>query len=61
MTLKLDKENKVIAGVCSGVANSLGLQPTIVRLAFVLGFLLWGIGPLAYIILWLVLAISEKS
>ncbi|MDZ7704350.1 MAG: PspC domain-containing protein [Trueperaceae bacterium] len=47
--------NKVIAGVCSGVANYLGLDTTLVRIIFLLAFLLFGAGPLVYLILWLIM------
>lgn len=47
--------NKVIAGVCAGVANYLGLDPTLVRIIFLLAFLLAGAGPLVYIILWFIM------
>ncbi|HYJ53547.1 MAG TPA: PspC domain-containing protein [Allosphingosinicella sp.] len=35
----VDRENGKIAGVCAGIANHLGLDPTIVRIAFVLAAL----------------------
>lgn len=47
---------KMIAGVCGGIANYLNIDPTLVRLVFVvLG--LAGIMPglLAYIIAWIVI------
>lgn len=42
--------NKVISGVCSGFAERLGCDPTIIRLVFVLFVLLLGTGVFAYII-----------
>lgn len=44
---------RVIAGVCSGLADWLKLDPLIVRVIFVAGFLYFGVGPLAYVILWI--------
>ena len=61
MALKLDKENNVIAGVCSGLAKEFGIDATIIRLAFVIGFVFFGFGPLLYLLIWLVLALSEKN
>ena len=42
--------NKVIAGVCGGLAEYLNIDPTIVRLVWVLATLFVGCGILAYII-----------
>ena len=47
-----DENNKVIGGVCSGVANYFGTDPIIIRIAFVL-LAFAGAGLLAYIILWI--------
>ncbi|MBO9571127.1 MAG: PspC domain-containing protein [Chitinophagaceae bacterium] len=44
-------DDKIVAGVCSGLANYLGIDPIIARIAFILlsGALFW-----VYIILWIV-------
>src|SRR2546430_756427 len=44
-------DDKIIAGVCSGLANYLGIDPVIVRILFVLffGALFW-----VYIVLWII-------
>jgi phage shock protein C len=47
--------NKMIAGVCGGLADYLNLDPTVVRLIFMLLFFLGGHGLLVYLILWLVM------
>ncbi|RDE15370.1 MAG: PspC domain-containing protein [Candidatus Thorarchaeota archaeon] len=44
------KKNRVLAGVCGGIAEYLGVDPTIVRLLWVLFTLLYGAGLLGYII-----------
>ena len=43
-------ESKVIAGVCSGIAEYFDLDPTLIRLAWALVCFLGGSGILAYII-----------
>ncbi len=43
-----DANNKIIGGVCSGIAAYFGIEPIIVRLVFIFS----GIGFLAYILLW---------
>ena len=42
--------NQQIDGVCAGIAEYFGLDPTVIRLAWVLFSLLGGSGVLAYII-----------
>ena len=37
-TLTRSKSNKMVAGVCAGLADYLNMDPTVVRLLFVLGF-----------------------
>lgn len=53
------KKNRVIAGVCGGVAEYFDVDPTIVRLAWIVFSLLWGAGILAYIIAWII--VPEQS
>ena len=36
--LTRSKSNRMIAGVCAGLADYLNVDPTVVRLLFVLGF-----------------------
>lgn len=52
MNKKLYKsnDNKMIDGVCAGIAEYFGIDPTIVRLAWVVFCALGGSGILAYII-----------
>lgn len=42
--------DKMLAGVCSGIARYFGVDPTLIRLAWVLFCCLGGSGVLAYII-----------
>ena len=37
-TLTRSKSNRMIAGVCAGLGDYLNVDPTIIRLLFVLGF-----------------------
>lgn len=48
-----DENNKKIGGVCSGIANFFGIDPTIVRLIALLLLIFYGTGLLVYIILWI--------
>ena len=47
--------NRVIAGVCSGLAVRFGWSPNVVRLLFVLSCLLPGPQFLLYIVLWVLI------
>lgn len=49
------EEGRMIAGVCAGLGRYLGLDPTIVRIIFVLLALFAMGGVLLYLILWLVM------
>jgi len=49
----------VLAGVCSGLGNFFGIDPTVVRLIFVAGTLL-GFGSLALIYLILFIVVPEE-
>ena len=48
-------ENKMIGGVCGGIAEYFGIDPTVVRLAWVLFCVLGGSGILAYLLAAIVL------
>lgn len=48
--LHRSNENKVIAGVCGGIAEYFDMDPTLIRLAWILFCVLGGSGVLAYII-----------
>lgn len=48
--MKRSKHDKVIAGVCGGIADYLNIDPTIIRLGFVFATFFGGIGPIAYIV-----------
>ncbi len=47
--------DRKIAGVAAGVARYFGLDPSLVRVAWVLSVLLAGAGGLLYLVLWIVL------
>jgi phage shock protein PspC (stress-responsive transcriptional regulator) len=49
------RQNRTLAGVCGGIAEYLGWDPTLVRVAWIVLTLLGGSGILIYLILWLVM------
>ncbi|MGO3885436.1 MAG: PspC domain-containing protein [Mycetocola sp.] len=46
---------RIVGGICGGIANKFGWNPWIVRLLMVLAFLLPVVGIGAYILVWLFL------
>lgn len=47
--------DKMVGGVCGGLAEYFAIDPVIVRLIFVLAVIFYGSGILAYIILWIII------
>ena len=54
------EKNKVIAGVCSGIGEYLGVDPVIVRLIWVVFTFIWGIGLLVYLVAWLIVPLKSE-
>lgn len=50
-----DPENRVLGGVCGGLGVYFDVDPIIIRIVFLVVFLLFGVGLLVYIILWIVI------
>lgn len=44
------ENNRMLCGVCGGIAEYFNLDPTLIRLGWVLISCLWGAGLVAYII-----------
>lgn len=62
MPLQRSRKNKMIAGVCGGIAEWLGWDPTLVRVAYVIGSVLSIAfpGTIVYIILWVIMPQSPE-
>jgi phage shock protein C len=54
-TLTRSRSNRVIAGVCAGLAERVGWQPRTMRIVFVVSCLLPGPQFLLYLLLWIVM------
>jgi len=54
-TLTRPAHDAWIAGVCAGIARRFGLDPTLVRVLFVLSCLLPGPQFIAYLVLWVIM------
>jgi len=56
MPLQRDHENKMILGVCAGLAKEMNIDPTVMRLIFAVATLMgFGLPILIYIILAIVM------
>lgn len=57
MPLYRSRNDKMIAGVCGGIAQWLGWDPTLVRVGYVIGSILSAAFPgiLVYLLLWLLM------
>lgn len=53
--LTRSREDKMLGGVCGGLGRYFGVDPTWVRIAFVVSILLPGPQVLLYLLLWLVI------
>jgi phage shock protein C len=53
--LTRSETNRVIGGVAGGIAERIGVNPSLLRAAWALSALFGGLGVLAYLVLWIVL------
>jgi phage shock protein C len=58
--LTRSKSNRMIAGVCAGLAEYLGIDPTVVRLLVILAFFT-GFGGIALVYLIMALVVPEQA
>lgn len=54
-------EGRIVAGVCTGLADYLGIDVTIIRLVFAALTVFGGAGVLLYLIAWLVVPEEDKK
>ena len=51
-----NKRNKILGGVCGGIAEYFDTDPMIIRLFWIIGTLIsFGVGILVYLIAWLII------
>ncbi len=53
------RDNRMVGGVCAGLGEYIGIDPTVVRVIFVLGSF-FGMGSLALVYLILLLVVPEE-
>jgi len=54
------RDNRWIAGVCSGLARRFGMSPGLMRLLFVLSCLLPGPQVVIYLALWIIMPNEDR-
>jgi phage shock protein C len=59
--LMRSSRDKKIAGVCAGLADYFDLDPTLVRIVWLLAIFCAGTGGLVYLILWIALPLAPAS
>jgi phage shock protein PspC (stress-responsive transcriptional regulator) len=57
--LQRDPQNKVIGGVCAGLANYFGIDASLVRLLFAIAFFVFSSGLWIYLLLWIVMPVAQ--
>jgi phage shock protein PspC (stress-responsive transcriptional regulator) len=51
----------MIAGVCAGLARYYNMDPALVRIAFILGSFIYGIGLFTYLLIWILTPMEPQS
>jgi phage shock protein PspC (stress-responsive transcriptional regulator) len=59
--LMRSSRDKKLGGVCAGVADYFDLDPTLVRVLWLIAVFFAGTGVLLYVILWIVLPLAPSS
>ncbi len=55
------RKEKIIGGVCGGVAEHFSVDPVIIRLLWIFASLLWGAGIILYLVAWLIIPQNPKQ
>jgi phage shock protein C len=52
---------RILGGVCGGIAEHMGIDPTVVRILWIAASLAWGIGIILYIVCWVIIPRNPKD
>jgi phage shock protein C len=55
------RDERWLAGVCGGIGDYLDMDPTVIRVIFVLAFFIFGGGLWVYLILWLIIPLNPED
>ena len=53
-------KDRILGGVCGGIGEYFNVDPTLIRLAWILFSLLYGSGVLVYIVAWIIIPRNPK-
>ena len=56
-----DPDDKILGGVCSGIAHYFGIEPLWLRLALAISLFVFGFGFLLYILLWIIIPQAKTT
>lgn len=48
------RSDRMLGGVAAGLGEFLAVDPTVVRLLFAFALVMWGAGPLVYLVMWFI-------
>lgn len=54
------EQDRMVAGICGGLGAYLGIDPTVVRVVFVVLGLLSGVGLVLYLVMWIVVPTQSR-
>ena len=54
------RANRMIGGVCGGVGQYFNIDPTLIRILFIILVFLWGGGLILYLIMWILVPEEPK-
>jgi len=58
--LRRSRSDRMLGGVCAGIADYLRVDPTLIRVGFaVLTIVTWGVALLVYLVAWLLMPEEE--
>lgn len=56
---KRTREKRMLLGICAGLAKQFDINVTLIRLAFILAFILGGWGLIVYLVLWILMPLED--
>jgi len=59
--VRRSRSERVIAGVCGGIGRYLGVDPMLLRIAFIVLALANGLGVIAYVVAWVAIPRSGRT
>lgn len=52
--------NNMLAGVCAGIGEFFGVDPTIIRLLWIFSLIAYGTGILLYLAAWVIIPLRQE-